>query len=127
MALLRFDKTAPVIVVRAKIKGPNFSLGTRLALDTGATFTILPWKIIRQLGLKIDPDRLETTTTATTVETVPLVIVPKITFLGKSVRNTPCLVKDLPPESGVDGLLGLSFLHHFSLTINFKKGLLEID
>jgi len=127
MALLRFDKTAPVIVVRAKIKGPNFSLGTRLALDTGATFTILPWKIIRQLGLKIDPDRLETTTTATTVETVPLVIVPKITFLSKSVRNTPCLVKDLPPESGVDGLLGLSFLHHFSLTINFKKGLLEID
>lgn len=127
MPLFRFDKNAPVIVVRAKIQGPNFPLGARLALDTGATFTILPWKIVNELGLKIDPEKIETTTTATTVETAPLVIASKITVLGKPVKNVPCLVKDLPSESGVDGLLGLSFLRHFSLTIDFKKGVLKIE
>jgi len=126
MSSFRFNRNASIVVVRAKIQGAKFLLGTRLALDTGATFTMLPWKIISELELKIDPEKIETTTTASTVESIPLVIIPKITVLEKSVKSVSCLVKDLPPESGVDGLLGLSFLRHFSLNIDFKKGILEI-
>jgi hypothetical protein len=32
-----------------------------------------------------------------------------------------------PPESGVDGLLGLSFLKHFKLTIRFRKGIIDLN
>jgi len=37
------------------------------------------------------------------------------------------LCHDLPPESGVDGLLGLSFLKHFKLTIRFRKGIIDLN
>lgn len=127
MAFLKFDPSSPVIVIRVKISGPKLSLGARLALDTGATFIILPWKIANYLGLSIDPTKIETTTTATTVETAPLTLIPQVAALGKTLKKVPCLIKDLPAESGVDGLLGLSFLRHFKLTIDFKKGILNLE
>lgn len=126
MGSLKFNPKSPVIVVRAKIKGAKFPLAARLALDTGATFTILPWKIVNQLGLSIDPGQTELITTATTIETMPVVFIPEISLLNKTLKRVPCLVKDLPPEAGVDGLLGLSFLHHFKLTLDFKKGILSL-
>lgn len=55
-----------------------------------------------------------------------LVILPKVKVLGNTVTDVQCLVKDLPQESGVDGLLGLSFLHHFILTLDFVHGRLSL-
>lgn len=46
--------------------------------------------------------------------------------MGLTVKNVMSLVKDLPAEAGVDGLLGLSFIKHFRVRIDFKKGILEI-
>ena len=127
MEVLKFNPHSPIVLLRAKIFGPKFSLSARLVLDTGSTFTILPWEIVNQLGLKINPNQRETITTATTIETSPLVLIPKIIILGKTVKKMPCLVKDLPPEAGVDGLLGLSFLRNFKLTLNFPLGILSFE
>lgn len=46
--------------------------------------------------------------------------------MGLTVKNVMGLVKDLPAEAGVDGLLGLSFIKHFRVRIDFKKGTLEM-
>lgn len=46
--------------------------------------------------------------------------------LGKKIKNVEAIVKDLPPEAPADGLLGLSFLKYFKLTIDFKKGFLSL-
>lgn len=121
MSTYLFDPKSPAILLDAELVG-NITLHATLVLDTGASFVVLPWRIITGLGIEIDPQKLVSTTTATTVESAPVVTIPQITILGKEVRNASCLVKDLPPESGVDGLLGLSFLRHFTLTIDFTKG-----
>ena len=52
--------------------------------------------------------------------------VKSIVLLGKKVTNVEVAVKNLPKESRVDGLLGLSFLRNFDVRINFKEGVLEL-
>lgn len=126
MPQLKFNPQTLSIIVDTYLAG-KIILHTKFVLDTGASFVVLPWWIATGLGLKIDPKNLTTTTTASSVENVPLSIIPKVTFLGKTVSNVPCIVKDLPPEAGVDGLLGLSFLRNFRLSLDFKKGILRLE
>lgn len=46
--------------------------------------------------------------------------------LGKEVGDVDCVGHDLPEMSRVDGLLGLSFLKRFRVSIGFRDGNLEI-
>lgn len=46
---------------------------------------------------------------------------------GKEAQNVNAIVHDLPSKSYVDGLLGLSFLRNFNLTLNFQEGFLEMQ
>jgi predicted aspartyl protease len=125
MAQLNFDPETGSIAVDTHLKG-KFTYHARLVLDTGSTLVMIPWRIATALKLEIDPENLFKITTASTVESSPLTSIPEIGVLGKTIKNVPCIIRDLPKEAGVDGLLGLSFLRHFSLAINFKRGVLEI-
>lgn len=126
MSTLSFDLLASVIVVNVVLKAKH-PYTAKLVLDTGSSFIVLPWALVTDLGLTIDQNNTVVTTTASMVETVPEISIPEVTFLDKTAKNVRGIVKDLPPESGVDGLLGLSFLKHFKLTIDFAKGLLTLD
>lgn len=126
MSTLKFDSSTLSIIVNADIKGSHPTIA-RLVLDTGSSFVVLPWNLVTSIGIKINPANTVKTTSVTTVETVPKIIVPEIKVLGKSVKNVEAIVKDLPPESPADGLLGLSFLKHFKLAIDFKNGYLSLE
>ena len=124
----KFDISAPIIVVEPELEGEDVSEIIKMALDTGATYTMLPWKIARVLGLKPEvSERRIDIITASGVESVPLVNLKSIRLLDKKVSNIDVVIHDLPPKSYVDGLLGLSFLRNFNLHINFKEGCLELD
>ncbi len=99
-----------------------------MALDTGATYVMIPWEIAEILGHKphLSKKRIDMTT-ASGVEKVPLITLKLVSVLGKKAANVPAVVHDLPPRSCVDGLLGLSFLKHFKTCQDFKKGILTID
>lgn len=126
MSEFRFNPQSPNIILDAKLQG-LYPITTTLILDTGASVVVLPWKLISVIGLSIDPKKVVRTTTATAVETVPEVIIPEMRVLGKTVKKVEAIIKDLPPESPAEGLLGLSFLKHFKLTLDFKKGTLIFD
>lgn len=126
MSILKFDPFSLAIIVNADITGKH-PINTRMILDTGSSLVVLPWRLTTALGLKIDSINTVETISVTTVETVPKVIIPEIKVLGKSVKNVEAIVKDLPSKSPADGLLGLSFLKHFKLTIDFKNGYLELE
>lgn len=126
MSTLKFNPEASNIIVEAKIKSV-YPITSTLVVDTGASLVVLPWKLVSIIGIKIDPTKTIQTTTATTVETVPEIVIPEISILGKTVKNVKAIIKDLPPEAPVDGLLGLSFLKHFKVTIDFRKGLLSLE
>jgi len=123
---MQFEPSSSVVIVDAEIRAAHSAI-TKLAVDTGSSYVVIPWRLINALGIKIDPKRVLQITTATTVETVPKITIPEVKVIGKSVKDVEAIVKDLPPESHVDGLLGLSFLRHFRLTIDFKKGLLSLE
>ncbi len=125
MPTLKFNPEDYIIVVNSKISAKHNAIA-RLVLDTGASFVVLPWKLALGIGISIDPNKTIQTTTATAVETVPKIVIPEMSVLGKKAKNVEAIIKDLPTDSPVDGLLGLSFLKNFNLKINFKKGQLSL-
>lgn len=126
MPRLKFDPSSPSIIVSADIKA-SFPTTAKLILDTGASYVVLPYDLVSRIGIPIDPKNTIRLTSVSTVETISKIIIPEMRVLGKRVKNVEAIVKDLPPETPADGLLGLSFLKHFKLTVNFKKGLLKLE
>lgn len=56
MAEIHFSPDEPVIVLDVTIKGPKGKRKIPSALDTGATFTIIPWDVAEVLGFKLDKE-----------------------------------------------------------------------
>ena len=95
----------------------------RLALDTGATGTVVNVGMRVALGYDpgLAPDRVQVTT-GSGIEFAPRVILERVTALGQRRSGFPVLANTLPPSAGVDGLLGLDFLRGQSLSIDFRAG-----
>lgn len=90
MHTVTFNPSSSVIVLDVKLKAAHTTIG-RLVLDTGASYVVLPWKIVSAIGLKIDPQSTIQTATTATVETVPKVVVPEVQVLEKSVKNVEAI------------------------------------
>ena len=91
-----------------------------MALDTGAVLTVIP--IETALAIGYAPHKSKTRIeliTASGLELVPQLIVGTVRCLGQTVRKLSVVCHDLPAESPVKGLLGLNFLRHFDVHLNF--------
>ncbi|MFN4217815.1 MAG: TIGR02281 family clan AA aspartic protease [Candidatus Bipolaricaulia bacterium] len=126
MPAVSFDPTAPVIILSVKIKGRIVETA-RMALDTGATYVMIPWDLAESLGYQPgrSRERIEMVT-ASGVERAPLITLQSVRLAGLEAQRVKALVHDLPPRSFVDGLLGLSFLRNFKFCLDFERGLLEL-
>lgn len=126
MPSLKFNPNGSVIIAETKIWG-SLVTTARMVFDTGASLVMIPWRLATNLDLHIDPKNTVKLTSASTTEHAPLITIPKMSFLGEEVVNVESIVKDLPPDAGVDGLLGLSFIRHFNVKIDFKIGKLTLE
>ena len=118
-----FDPLQGLIVVPAELWGPTGSVVLRLALDTGATATLV--NIAMLVGVGYDPALAPTrvqVTTGSGVEYVPRVTLSRIRALGLEHVDFGVLGHTLPPSAGVDGLLGLDFFRGQSVTIDLRTG-----
>jgi len=98
-----------------------------MVIDTGVTTTVIPPKIAVAIGC--DPTRSKKKTsiiTASGEEYPPLVTIPLVACLGQRVRFLPVACHDLPPQSTVDGLLGLDFLVHLPAFQQFRSAILRL-
>lgn len=125
----KFDPKAPIIIVAPTFIGID---GRRkkanMALDTGSSYTMIPWSMAETLGYEPSSSRRRIgIITASGVEEAPVITVNSVSALGKEARNVDCAVHDLPEASRVDGLLGLSFFRNFEICLDFRKGIIEID
>lgn len=124
---LPFDSQQGLIIVQAELFGPAGSAVLRLALDTGATATLVNIAMLVAVGY--DPalaaDRVQVTT-GSGVEYVPRVTASRLLALGQARTDFALLGHTLPPSAGVDGLLGLDFLRGQSLNIDFRSGQLTL-
>jgi len=129
MGKATFDPLSPVIAVDITLEGKSGGKRRiRVALDTGATYTMVPWEIAEALGYEPENAKEKVTLiTASGVETAPVLEIKSVKFLGENIDNVKVVCHDLPPKSYVVVLLGSSFLRYFMITIDYLKGVLEIS
>lgn len=105
-----FSADAGLVVVQAEVWGPTGTGLLLLALDTGATSTLVSQSRLIKLGYEptVQADRVQITT-GSAVEFAPRISVDMIKALGRTSVSFPVIAHNLPPNTGIDGLLGLDF------------------
>jgi predicted aspartyl protease len=122
-----FDAKQGLVIISARLWGPTGDAVARLALDTGATGTLVRTAILVSLGLDpaAAPERIQVTTGSGVVY-APRIRVARISALERERRSFPILSHTLPPSAGIDGLLGLDFFRRRRLLIDFRQGRISL-
>ena len=125
---LDFDPKEGLIIVPTRLWGPSGDTVIRLALDTGATGSMINWDLIVLLGYDpaATPNRVQMTT-GSGVEFVPVVSIQKIQALNFIKNDFAILCHTLPPTATVDGVLGLDFFRDKKLSIDLRRGKVEVE
>jgi predicted aspartyl protease len=121
-----FNATSGPIYIEAEATGPTRTANLKLILDTGATRSLIDLSMVRYLG--IDPahsTRQIQMTTGSATEIVPLVILTRLSALGQHRIGFSVIAHALPQNTGIDGVLGLDFLRHHVLNIDFPAGRID--
>ena len=108
---LRRDGNA--MLVEALVGG---TVRTRLLLDTGAEFTVLSTAAARRLALNLASAAVIPLRSASGVFFAPIIKVQSMTIGDATAYDVEVIVHDATP--GLDGLLGMSFLDNFLVTIS---------
>lgn len=118
---LRFDPRHGLVVVPAELEGTSGTVVLRLALDTGASRTLVNVAPLLAIGYDpaLAPERVQVTT-GSGVEFAPRLTLSRIRSLGRERADFPVLCHTLPPSATVDGLLGLDFFRGHVLHLDFR-------
>ena len=118
-----FTPNQGLVIVNSELVGPTGTAILRLALDTGATGTLVNVGMLVSIGYDpaLSPNRVQVTT-GSGVEFAPRIDLIKISSLGIEYFDFPVLAHTLPPSTNVDGLLGLDFFRGKKLSIDFSNG-----
>lgn len=93
---------------------------TRLVLDTGASLVVISEGLARQLN--IDPegieDEMEVLVADGSVVKAKPILLASVKVEGAEARNVSAVIIKDPGTEGAEGLLGMSFLEHFTIHID---------
>jgi clan AA aspartic protease (TIGR02281 family) len=117
----------PLILKRVRIDGLRASREVDMILDTGAIYTAISWDVAKDIGY--DPagtsERVPIITANGVIE-VPKIRVRGVSFRGLSAQDVEVICHDIPELAEIEGLLGISFLKHFKISLDFKNRIMEI-
>ena len=123
--IIPVTKTGRSLVVRARLNGAR---DARLVVDTGAEITVLSHAVALDAGL-LPSQTVATVTLNTAGGSVRADVfrVDSVSLGEAEARNVAAAVHDLPDApAGIDGLLGLTFLNQFLVTLDVQKGELHL-
>ncbi len=122
-----FNPVGELIVLRLTVGGvdPDTFRNVFVALDTGASTTMIPTEVATDLGYDLSNPN-EQMITASGIVLTKRITVRKLTAIGETVENINVVCHDLPEGSIIEGLLGLNFLRHFDVNISFATGTIEL-
>jgi clan AA aspartic protease (TIGR02281 family) len=92
-------------------------LKSRLLVDTGATLTVISTATARQLGLNLTDAAVIPLQSVSGLFLAPLTKVRSMTVGEATVRDVEVVVHDIASGGGT-GLLGMSFMDNFQMTMN---------
>lgn len=124
--VIQVQREGHLLVVQTRL---NQSREVRLILDTGASHTILSRRIARDLGvLSTSHPTVVTLKTAGGPIQAEMIRLDTIQVGEAEAHNVPVAIHDLPDAPpGIDGLLGLTFLHTFLVTLDMHKSELRLQ
>lgn len=103
----------------------NGTLKIRMIVDTGASLTLLPTSAAKQLALNLEeaPVIFIRGAVSSTTALMPLMKVKSITVGDATVQDVEVAVYDTPPiPAKASGLLGMTFLDEFQITMTPLQG-----
>ena len=126
--MARSNPDTGLVFVQAHLWGPSENMVVEMALDTGATSTLISHAILRFLGYDpaLSAERVNVTT-GSGIEFAPRLSISKLEALDLKRENLPVIVHTLPPSASVDGLLGLDFFRGHRLTLEFLAGEITLE
>lgn len=121
VAAVPVERLGNVLVVSATLNG---SRQARLIVDTGASQTIISQRMALDLGLYPPAHNSQVLLhTAGGPVRADSVLLDSLRIADAEIRNSPVLIHDLPDlPLAVDGLLGLSFLGGYQVTLDIARG-----
>jgi clan AA aspartic protease (TIGR02281 family) len=124
---MRLELEIPIVMRRVKINGPKGFREIDMVLDTGSVYTVIAWDVAKDIGY--DPaisERRMPIITANGIIEAPLITVQGIHIRDLVAESVDVICHDIPEITGIEGLLGLSFLKHFRTLIDYNRKVLEI-
>lgn len=96
----------------------------KLVLDTGASLTIVDTQIMDFLGYsaRVDGIKKSSLDGAAGRSEGYLLKVPQFECLGFTFTDFTVACHDMNSKTGVAGLLGMNFLKHFCIELDFRTG-----
>jgi predicted aspartyl protease len=124
----RFAIRRDLIYVPGTVKGPRGETELRLVLDTGASQTIVVPEVLEEIGYTAR-DGVVTSSTSTAIgrERGYTLRVARFAALGFGMKSFVVHVFDLEDRHHIDGLIGLSFLHHFNYEVRSAEGRIVLE
>lgn len=124
--MLRLTKKKNLLFANALLpfKNQNKFESIDLVVDTGAGLTIIDTSIIDYLGYSAAKDGIGTSSLdgAAGRSEGYIVEIPKFKCLGFELVDFAIACHDMNTRLGVAGLLGMDFLSHFKMDVNFGTG-----
>lgn len=118
------QKRGASILVPAMVNGQPVGY---FILDTGATFTSVNRQTAGGLGISSRGSSVHLATASGVIQ-APLVLLDEVNVAGAQAHYVPAVIHDLPnAPSGIVGLLGLSFLERFRVSLDLSSGVLLLE
>jgi len=122
-----FNAKSGLVMLSARIWGPRASSPVQMALDTGATGTVVSASIMEVLGYDLKNCLVHAKmTSASGVSIAPRVIAQRVEVLGCDKRSIPIVCHNFPNSSSIEGVLGLDFFRGMELSLDFRSGFLHL-
>lgn len=99
----------------------------RLAIDSGATVSVLSKLALERAGYNPLLGESRTFFNTGSLQAATVLSVRQLDAVEHSFLELTVVAIDLPPESGIDGLLGLNAFRDRRLVIDFRAGEITLD
>jgi clan AA aspartic protease (TIGR02281 family) len=123
-AIVPMDLQPKALFVTAHI---NNRQDGHFILDTGATYMSISQEMAEELGIDLSRTEMVPITTANGKIEVPKVILKSVKVNGLEAKDVEATVMNFKKDASFSGLLGLSFINQFKLTIDPNKGQLLFE
>lgn len=110
------------LMVDALLTQEKYSSSGAFIIDTGATYTSISQQMAEKLGMDLQHCEKVLITTANGRIEVPKITIDRLNVNGLEARNVEATVIPVRHGSSFSGLLGLSFIRQFVVTIDPQAG-----